>query len=65
MVADADADDEVVAAMPTAAEFPAPLPPPVTVQLVAGDGTATRCWQTTFAASVTRNDDERFEARGP
>ena len=41
------------------------LTPPVTVQLVAGDGTATRCWQTTFATSVTRNDDERFEARGP
>ena len=41
------------------------LTPPVTVQLVAGDGTSTRCWQSTFATSVTRNDDEQFKARGP
>jgi hypothetical protein len=41
------------------------LTPPVTVQLIARDGTASRCWQTTFASSVSRNDDERFKARGP
>ena len=37
---------------------------PVTVQLVAGAATSTRCWQTTFA-TATRNDDERFAAKGP
>lgn len=41
------------------------LVPPVTVQLIASDGTSRRCWQTTFAASVSRNDDTRFDARGP
>lgn len=38
---------------------------PVTVQLVAGNGPSRRCWQATYAASVSRNDDERFKARGP
>lgn len=41
------------------------LTPPVTIQLVGSDGTTTRCWQSTFAALVTRNDDEQFQARGP
>ena len=41
------------------------LVPPVTVQLVGSDGVATRCWQTTFATGVTRNDDEQFRAKGP
>lgn len=38
---------------------------PVTVQLLASDGTSTTCWQTTFSSSVTRNDDEQFKAKGP
>jgi len=38
---------------------------PVTVQLVANDGTSSRCWQTTFASAPTRNDDEQFKAKGP
>jgi hypothetical protein len=41
------------------------LTPPVTVQLIARDGSATRCWQTTFTGSVSRNDDQQFKARGP
>jgi len=41
------------------------LTAPVTVQLVGSDGTSTRCWQTTFAGGVTRNDDEQFKAKGP
>jgi hypothetical protein len=41
------------------------LTPPVTLQLIGSDGTSTRCWQTTFAAGVSRNDDEQFDARGP
>lgn len=38
---------------------------PVTVQLIASDGASTRCWQTTFGTSVSRNDDEQFKAKGP
>lgn len=38
---------------------------PVTVQLVASDGASSRCWQTTFAGTPTRNDDAQFKAIGP
>lgn len=40
------------------------LVPPVTVQLIAANGSSRRCWQSTFAAPL-RNDDERFVAKGP
>lgn len=37
---------------------------PVTVQLIAVNGSSRRCWQSLFAAS-SRNDDQRFTAKGP
>ncbi len=40
------------------------LTPPVTVQMIANDGTSTRCWQTVFSSS-TKNTDEQFKAKGP
>lgn len=41
------------------------LTPPVTLQLMGTDGVSTRCWQSTFATQITRNDGEQFKARGP
>lgn len=41
------------------------LTPPVTFQLIRSDGASTRCWQTTFASLITRNDDEQLKAKGP
>lgn len=42
-----------------------PLTLPITVQLVASDGTSRRCWQSTFIDGVTRNDDGQLKAKAP
>jgi hypothetical protein len=41
-----------------------PLTLPVTVQLLIQNGATTECWQTQYTAP-TKNDDQRFRARGP
>jgi hypothetical protein len=41
-----------------------PLTLPVTVQLVAVDGSTAECWQTVFA-NANKNEDGRLKAKGP
>jgi len=41
-----------------------PLAVPLTIQVLAGDGSGTSCWQSTYTSAV-RNTDTKFSATAP